>query len=315
MREAGFDEIVGWSFTDPGENGRLRLIADDPRNRPVRLSNPLSEDQSVLRTTLVGSVLDAARRNASRGVDRLTLFESGRVYLPAGEPGPGPLGGDFPGERRPPVNEPQHLCAVVVGSIDPSSWDDQGTAGGFFALKGVLEHLAGSLGSEIAVGPMADPAAQPFLHPGRSGEVLVAGSPIGWIGEIHPGIATELDLGATTAFEIALADLLAVSPLGEERYLDFTAFPPVDRDLAVVLPDHVPAEDLLSAVRAAGGELLTGITVFDVYRGDQVGPGEKSLALRLRFRADDRTLDEDEIDPVWQAVIGSLGEVEGTLRG
>ena len=79
------------------------------------------------------------------------------MYLPAGEPGPGPLGGDFPGKRRPPVNEPQHLCAVAVGSIDPASWDNQGPAGGFFALKGVLEHLAGSLGVEVTVGPMADP--------------------------------------------------------------------------------------------------------------------------------------------------------------
>lgn len=315
MREAGFDEVVGWSFTDPGETGRLRLADPDPRAKVVRLSNPLSEDQSVMRTTLVGSVLDAARRNLSRGADRLVLFESGRVYLPAGEPGPGPLGGDFPGRRRPPVNEPQHLCAVAVGPIDPASWDHQGTAGGFFALKGVLEHLAGSLGVEVSVGSLADAAGQPFLHPGRSGEVLAGGASIGWIGEIHPAIADELDLGAATAFEIALADLLAESPLGEEAYVDFTAFPPVDRDLAVVVPDRVPAADVIAAVEAAGGELLTGTTVFDVYRGDQVGPDEKSLALRLRFRADDRTLSEEEIDPVWQAVIGSLDEVGGSLRG
>lgn len=315
MREAGFDEIVGWSFTDPGEAGRLRLAEPDPRARAVRLANPLSEEQSVMRTTLVGSVLGAARRNRSRGAARLALFESGRVYLPAGETGPGPLGGDFPGERRPPVNEPQHLCAVTVGPLDPPSWGQAEPAAGFFPLKGVLEHLASGLGVALAVAPPADPAAQPFLHPGRAGDVLVGGRTIGWIGEIHPAVAEELDLGAAAAFEIGLADLLAASPQGEEAYLDFTAFPPVDRDLAVVVAEDVPAARVTAAVEEAGGELLTAVTVFDVYRGEHLDPGEKSLALRLRFRADDRTLGEDEIEPLWGRVLAALDGIGGRLRG
>ena len=311
LREAGLDEIVGWSFTDPGEASRLRLSAPDPRALPVRLSNPLSEEQSVMRTTLLGSLLGAARRNLSRGAERVALFESGRVYLPAGEVGPGPLGGDFPGHRRAPANEPQQLGVLVSGPLDPPSWATSSKPLDFFALKGVLEHLAAGIGVAVEVRP----GEQPFLHPGRSGEVLIAGEAAGWIGELHPAVAAQWDLGQSVAFELSLATLVADSPLGKETYSDFTAFPPVDRDLAVVLDEAVAAGDVLAAVEAAGGDLLSGVSIFDVYRGEGIGEDEKSVALRLRFRAADRTLSDEEVDPVWDAVVAALEGIGGRLRG
>jgi phenylalanyl-tRNA synthetase beta chain len=311
LRESGLDEIVGWSFTDPAECGRLRLDAPDPRAVPVTLSNPLSEDQSVMRTTLLGSLLGAARRNLSRGADRVALFESGRVYLPAAKVGPGPLGGDFPGHRRPPANEPQQMAALVIGALDLPSWNSSGEPEDFFALKGVLEHLGGSLGVTVEVAP----GEQPFLHPGRSGEVLIEGRPAGWIGQIHPTVAAQWDLDSCLGFEIAIADLLEASPLGNETYSDFTPFPPLDRDLAVVVPDSVSAAEVLEVVDAAGGDLLIGTTIFDVYRGKGIGEEEKSVALRLRFRADDRTLSEEEVEPVWTSVIAAMEELGGRLRG
>jgi phenylalanyl-tRNA synthetase beta chain len=311
LREAGFDEIVGWSFTDPGETTGLRLEAPDPRAVPVKLSNPLSEEQSVMRSTLLGSLLGAAQRNLSRGAESVALFESGRVYLPAGEFGHGPLGGHFPGQQRPPVNEPHHFGVLATGSIDPASWRQETVAADFFQLKGVLERLAHGLGTSVEV----EAGGQPFLHPGRSGEVLVGGRTAGWIGQIHPSVAAEWDLGQVVAFEIALADLLEASPLGEETYVDFTAFPPVDRDIAVVLPDRVEARAVLGTAREAGGELLRSVSVFDVYRGDQIGDDEKSLALRFRFRADDHTLSDEEVAPHWQAIIAALESLGGRLRG
>ena len=311
LREAGLDEIVGWSFTDPGEVSRLRLPDADPRGLPVRLSNPLSEDQSVMRTTLLGSLLAAAQRNLSRGADRVALFESGRVYLPAAEVGPGPLGGDFPGHRRPPANEPQQLGALVCGSLDPSTWSGPSKPVDFFALKGVLERLAAGLGVEIDV----TPGEQPFLHPGRCGEVLVDGVPAGWIGELHPAVAAQWDLTDCLAFEVSLAGLVDGSPLGNETYSDFTPFPPVDRDLAVVVAEAVSASQILAAVEGAGGELLAETSIFDLYRGEGIAGDEKSIALRLRFRAPDRTLSDDEVDPVWDAVVAALEGLGGRLRG
>ena len=311
LRENGFNEIVGWSFTDPGEVTRLRLSQPDPRANPVTLSNPLSEDQSVMRTTLAGSLLAAAQRNLSRGADRVALFESGRVYLPADETGPGPLGGDFPGHRRAPANEPHHLAAIAVGPLAPQSWADGSGPVDFFSLKGVLERLAAGLKVPVEVRP----GEQPFLHPGRSGEVVADGEEIGWIGQVHPAVASAWGLGEAFAFEVGLAGLIHGSPLGNETYVDFTAFPPVDRDLAVVIPEEIEAATVLAAVREAGGELLDRVSVFDVYRGDQVGDGEKSLALRLRFRASDRTLSDEEVDPLWQEILSGLEAIGGRLRG
>jgi phenylalanyl-tRNA synthetase beta chain len=311
LREAGLNEIVGWSFTDPGEAGRLRINPPDPRAVPVTLSNPLSEDQSVMRTTLLGSLLGAARRNLSRGTERVGLFESGRVYLPAAEVGPGPLGGDFPGGRRAPANEPQHMAALISGPIDPPSWADPREGSDFFALKGMLERLCAGLGVPLEVVP----GDQPFLHPGRSGEVLSGGVSLGWIGEIHPAVAAEWDMGTCLAFEIELAGLLEASPLGNEVYEDFTPFPPVDRDVAVVIADAVPAGEILGAVRGAGGSLLVDTAIFDVYRGKGIAEEDKSVALRLRFRAPDRTLTDEEVEPAWNAVVSALEGLGGRLRG
>jgi phenylalanyl-tRNA synthetase beta chain len=311
LREAGLNEIVGWSFTDPGEAGRLRIAAPDPRATPVTLSNPLSEDQSVMRTTLLGSLLGAAQRNLSRGAERVGLFESGRVYLPAAEVGPGPLGGDFPGNRRAPANEPQHLAALVSGPLDPPSWADPRNGSDFFALKGMLERLGDGLGVSLEVVP----GEQPFLHPGRSGEVLIGETPLGWIGEIHPAVAAGWDLGKCLAFEIGMAGLLDASPLGDEVYEDFTPFPPADRDVAVVIAEDVAAGEVVAAVRKAGGPLLVDAAIFDVYQGKGIAEEEKSIALRLRFRAGDRTLSDEDVEPAWKDVVSALEGLGGRLRG
>src|SRR6185437_6123720 len=140
LRDLGFDEIVGWSFTDPGEAERLRLPADDPRTGGVAISNPLSEDQSVMRTTLLGSLLGAAQGNLARDAERVALFESGRVYL-QGESADGPLAGGFSGKQSAPFAEPHRLGALAVGPSAPKSWRGGDESGDFFALKGVLEGL------------------------------------------------------------------------------------------------------------------------------------------------------------------------------
>ena len=194
MRDLGFDEIVGWSFTDPGEAGRLRIPDGDPRAGAVVIANPLSEEQSVMRTTLLGSLLDVARGNLARGAERVALFESGRVYLPPDGGGGGPLAGAFPGRLPAPFHEPHRIGSLAVGALEPGSWRGAGTAADFFALKGVLEGLAARLG----VGLEFRPASEPFLHPGRSAEVLVDGAAVGWVGEVHPLVCRAWDVDAAS---------------------------------------------------------------------------------------------------------------------
>jgi phenylalanyl-tRNA synthetase beta chain len=322
MRDLGFDEVVGWSFTDPDEPGRLRIAADDPRAGAVVLSNPLSEEQSVMRTTVLGSLLGIAQRNLAYGADHVALFESGRVYLPVdaspqkpvpnkGNGGLDVLSGEFPGERAAPVVEPHRIGCLAVGPLVAKSWRDDGAPGDFFALKGVLEALAGQLGVELSF----ETTQEPFLHPGRSAAVKVGPERVGWLGELHPLVGREWDLDAGAAFEVDLAPLVTAAGAGQETFEDVTTFPAVLQDLAVVVPDAAAAEDVRRVVLDAGGGLLHAATVFDLYTGEQLGEGRKSLALRLEFRAPDRTLTDDEVVERRAAIEAELKEIGGTLRG
>jgi phenylalanyl-tRNA synthetase beta chain len=307
---AGLYESQGWSFAAPDVVDRLQLPADDPRHAAVRLRNPMSEDQSVLRTTLLASVLDAMRRNRSRGVGDLRLFEYGNVYLAQ------PRAGEkTPAEQRsePLPEERMHVAALLTGAVRPATWRDGAPpAADFFAAKSVLGVLMAALRVEWAV----ERAAEPFLHPGRAARVLVGPErePAGWLGEVHPGVAARWDLETVAGFELewGVLERAAVTVPG---YEDMTSFPAVRQDLAATLPDDVPAADVLAAVREAGGPLLRAAEVFDVYRGEQVGEGRTSLALRLEFRAGDRTLTDEEVAQRRAKIVAAIERLGGELRG
>jgi phenylalanyl-tRNA synthetase beta chain len=310
LRDLGFDEVVGWSFTDPGEAERLRIPADDPRGRGVAIANPLSEDQSVMRTTLVGSLLAAAQHNLSRDAERVALFESGRVYLDADTTGGVPLAGGFAGKQATPFAEPHGLGCLAVGPMTPKSWRGGGERADFFALKAVLEGLAARLG----VGLSFEPSSEPFLHPGRAARIRVDEGEVGWLGELHPLVCREWDLDSAVGFEIGLAELVIAAGAGEEAFEDLTTFPAVLQDLAVVVPVDVSAAQVRDAVFAGGGELLRSAEIFDRFEGEQLGEGRKSLALRVEFRASDRTLTDDEVAAKRKSIASKLTEIGGALR-
>jgi phenylalanyl-tRNA synthetase beta chain len=296
----GAYEIVGWSFTAAGIADRLRLPQDDPRRKFVALQNPMSEDHSVLRTTVLGSLLDATKHNVARGNADLRLIEQGAVYAVA-------EGDELPHEHR-------ALGAVLHGRMSPPSWGDGEAprAVDFFAAKGLLAATLDTLRVDWSVRA----EAQPFLHPGRSATVLAGEEVIGWVGELHPLVAREWELdGAVAAFELDL-DRLVAHAVAVPYFRDLTSFPPVRQDLAVIVADDVVADDVLSVVRGAGGKLLQTVRVFDVYRGAQVGDGRKSLALALTFQAPDRTLSDEDVAPVRDKVVAALTkQVGGELRG
>jgi len=311
MRDLGFDQIVGWSFTDAGEAERLRIPAADQRAAAIRIANPLSEEHSVMRTTLLGSLLDVARRNFARGSDQLCLFESGRVYLSSGAESEGPLGGQFRGERPAPLAELQRLGCLASGPLTPRSWRNGGGPADFFSLKGVLEALAGQLGAELTV----EAAAEPFLHPGRSARVIVAGGHAGWIGEVHPLVCRQWDLEGAVAFELGLSELVGAASSEAEEYEDVTTFPAIHQDIAVVVASEVSAATVRAAVFGGGGALLRSAQIFDLYEGAQLRTGQKSLALRLEFRAEDRTLTDQEAAASRASIEAELEKIGGSLRG
>src|SRR5215208_3511 len=311
MRDLGFDVVVNLSLTDPGMPARLRIPEGDIRAQPIRIFNPLSTEHSVQRSVVLGSLLDAVRYNRAHGGDRVALAESGRVYLrEGGSPQDGVLAGKFVGDRPAPAYEPWRIACLATGPLWPEDWRGTSMGADFYSLKGVLETLAGRLGVAAEVRP----GEEPFLHPGRSGRVLVSGQDAGWIGEIHPLVCRDWDLEDAAGFEIDLAALVAASPFGEESYEDVISYPAVHQDVAVVVDETVPASDVRAAVLEGGGELLRSAKVFDLYRGEQLGEGRKSLALRLTFRAADRTLTDVEVAERRGAIEVAVAKIGGSLR-
>jgi phenylalanyl-tRNA synthetase beta chain len=273
----GLTEMAGWSFAAPDLVDRLRIPPDDPRHAAPVVRNPMSADQSVLRTTLLGSMLDVARLNRSRGMPDLQLFELGAIYL------------DRPraGERERLPDERRRLGGLLSGALRPPSWrEEHPPIADFFTAKAVLAGLLDALRVDWSV----ERSTEPFLHPGRTARVLAAGEDAGWIGELHPAVARAWDLEGGAAFELDL-DALERAALHVPRYEDLTSYPAVLQDRAWWFAPDVAAADVIATVREAGGPLLREAQVFDVYPAE----GRVSLAVRLRFRADDRTLTDDEV--------------------
>jgi phenylalanyl-tRNA synthetase beta chain len=307
----GLYEIVGWSFEGPEQVERLR-IADRP---VVELENPMSADQSRLRTTLLGSLLDVGQRNRSRNpapTHPLRLFEAGAVYLPAPADAIADHD-DAAGAAALPL-EPYHVAALLSGAVRPATWrDPEPRAADFFAAKGVLGAMLDAVHVRWAL--EADPEAAPFLHPGRAARIIIEGIPAGWIGEIHPQVAAGWDwTSAVAAFEVDLD--VAAQHVRFAAYEDLTSFPEIREDVAVIVADTVTAAQVLDVVRSAGGGLLAGAEVFDVYRDEQrLGAGNVSLAVRLRFRAPDRTLTDEEVATRRRKITAALtASLEGRVR-
>ena len=235
LRDAGLDEAITWSFVEPDRGG----VAGLGRRSPVLVHNPLSTEQSAMRTNLIGGLLDAARHNLARGVERVALFESGRVYLPERPPREGGvLAGRFAGERPAPIAEPHRIACVAIGGLRESSWRERVGPADFYDAKGLIELLCEAMGSTVAL----EPIALPFLHPARAAAVAIAGTAAGWVGELHPSLLAELDSRSGVAFEIDVEPLLAAAGAGSERFEDVTTHPAIGEDLAVVADRSMSAE-------------------------------------------------------------------------
>jgi phenylalanyl-tRNA synthetase beta chain len=257
-----------------------------------------------MRRTLLPGLLAVVQKNLE-AADSVAMCELGFIYLPKA------------GEKLP--DEPRRLAVVLCGRRATGAWDDpQGVKPAqydFFDLKGVIEGLA----ADLHLPGLAFSAAKsaPWLHPGRSAELSVGGKLVGTFGELHPTVAANFGLGerAVQVTELDLEALLAAVP---ERfpYRPFSPFPPAKRDIAVVVAADTPAEKVLAEIRAAGGDLLTGAELFDVYAGEGIPPGTKSLAFALTYQASDRTLSDKEIGKAHEKVEGRLRHVlKAQIRG
>jgi phenylalanyl-tRNA synthetase beta chain len=283
---AGYFEAQTLSFIGPLDLKRLRLQSGDPRREAIRVANPLREQEGSLRTTLLPGLLQAVAYNRARRVGEVALFEIGKVFL-RGE-------GELP-------DQPEMLAFVSNRSLA----DFQDAAG----LWEVIVRAMRLRETRLRAG------APPPFHPGRSAQVSLGGEPIGAFGELHPSVVRAFELaGSLAAGEISLERIVAEPGWWQLR--EPSPFPPVVFDLAFDLEEETAAGDLLGEVRAAGGELLESVEVFDVFTGGPLPGGRKSVAIRLTMRAPDHTLSDEELAPLRKDIAEAVAErFGGRLRG
>ncbi|HET6576650.1 MAG TPA: phenylalanine--tRNA ligase subunit beta, partial [Fimbriiglobus sp.] len=307
LADAGLQEVITYALTGVEAEEKLnpgKPTDGSPWASPVTLVNPVSPERSVMRRTLLPGVLAVAAENL-KNFPSVALYELGPVYLPR------------EGEQLP--DEPRRLALVLSGRRDEAAWDDplgeKPTQAAFYDLKGVIEGLAADLHLPgVAFEPAKD---VPHLHPGRAARLLVNGKSVGAFGELHPTAAVSFKL-ADRAVLVAELDLEAILAAVPERfpYRPVSTFPPVLRDVAAVVAEDVLAERVLAELTAAGGELLEGVRLFDVYRGESIPAGTKSLAYALTYRVADRQLTDKEVDKAHQKIEGRLRHVlKAQIRG
>ncbi len=296
----GYAEILNYSFVTPQSADLLGLDAEDERRQFVRIANPLTEDQAVMRTTLLHGLLETMRRNVNAGSADLKLFELGKIFIARGE-------GELP-------REVDTLSLLLTGLRYGENWHFQGVNSDFYDLKGVFENLAACLRVED-VRFVADPAI-PYLHPGRSARVLIGSRDIGCLGELHPDVLRRLDLrNRAFVLEIETEPLRALKA-SEIHYREYSRFPSMVRDVAFVVPMEVQAGQMLSLAREAEEELLETVDVFDVYYGKGIDEGMKSIGLRFTYRSPSKTLTDDETSHIHGRIVKKIVESTGArIRG
>jgi phenylalanyl-tRNA synthetase beta chain len=291
----GYHETVNFSFVEPGWEQDFGAHPD-----PIKLVNPIASQLSVMRTTLIGGLVDKLRYNVNRKAARVRLFEVGRVFLRAAGLPHGPL--DVEG-----VRQPMRIGAAALGAESERQWGAPAREADFFDAKGDLETLLLPLAARF------EPATHPALHPGRSARVLLEGEPIGWVGELHPTWQQKYELpDPAVLFEIDAAPAQRV-PL--PAYREISRFPAVVRDLSVEVADQVPVQAILDDLERHQPHEVAEVSLFDVYRGAGVGNGKKSLAFRVLLQDTQRTLTDSDVDAaILQLVLRLERQFGATLR-
>ena len=280
----GASECVTYSFTGPAAYDKLGLPADSLLRRSVKILNPFGEDNSLLRTTQAVSMLPVVALNLNRKAKELRLFEITNLHFPVDEKGVIP-------------DEKQCVCIALYGENED-----------FYSMKGVVEHLCEGLDIENV---SFTAGGEVYYHPGRKALLTVNGKTAGQFGEIHPDVAEAFEIsGRVYLAEIEL-DALLSGRNTEKKYRALPRFPAVERDVALVLGEKVQSGDVAATIRRAGGKLVESVELFDVYAGSHIESGKKSLAYALTFRAEDRTLTDEDIQASMEKILSAVEKEYG----
>ncbi|MCX5913219.1 MAG: phenylalanine--tRNA ligase subunit beta [Deltaproteobacteria bacterium] len=297
LTAGGFWEVITYSFISPEMLRKLRLRDTDRRLQALRIHNPLSEEQGVMRSTLLPGLLQTVSLNANRQNFDLKIFELGRVF--------------YPREGRELPEEIEVLSALLCGRREEESWAQANAEVDFFDLKGAVETLLTRLGVEGFQFLLEE--KEPFLHPGAGCRIEAAGEPLGWMGEIHPEVREACELKQKIfVFELNFAAV--AGRMRDQRTFKLLArFPAVHRDLALIVAETVSAGELLAVIRETNSGLITDVKIFDLYRGNPIPSGKKSLAFRFKYQQEGRTLTDAEVNELHQRIAQVLVEKHGAV--
>ncbi|MCI8673127.1 MAG: phenylalanine--tRNA ligase subunit beta [Lachnospiraceae bacterium] len=285
----GFSQAMTYSFESPRVFDKLSLAADDPMRRAITIMNPLGEDYSIMRTSVINGMLTSLSVNYNRRNKNIHLYELGNIYLP---------------KELPLTELPDERMQLMLGFYGD---------GDFFAMKGVVEEFLEQAGLKNKL--VCDPSRKkPFLHPGRQAELIYDGKVIGWIGEVHPDVTDRYEIGERTY--LADLDMPGITELAsfDKKYVGIARYPAVTRDISMVAKKEIRVGQIEEVIEKFGGKLLESYHLFDVYEGSQIAKGYKSVAYSITFRAKDRTLEDKEVGKVMDKILGGLKELGIELR-
>lgn len=299
LAHAGLSQIITFSFMHKDGLTNMMLPEGDNRYTAIPILNPISEEFPYMRTTLVPAVIEAAKRNIAQQNKDLWLFETANVY----EPKALPLT-EVPHER--PM-----ACGIMMGKVTEAAWNQAQRDTDFYDVKGVVDGLLAKLGlTQYDI----QPSSESYYHPGVSAHYTVNGVTIANYGELHPQVVKNFDLsGKVYMFEIDLEAVLSII-VPPFRYQSFSKFPGTSRDLAIVAPVSVTSGDIVALIKEHGGEYLESVSIFDVYEGEHIEAGYRSLAYNLQFRSMEGTLNDEDIDGAIQTIIDALATKNCKLR-
>ncbi|GAW66516.1 phenylalanyl-tRNA synthetase subunit beta [Geoanaerobacter pelophilus] len=288
----GLSEVINYSFVAPASCEKILLPADDVRSNGMVLLNPISDELSVMRTTMLPGLLDTAVKNISFRTLNLRIFEMRRIYLPA------------PGKELP--EEPLYVSALLTGNRDLEGWNQQKGEIDFFDVKGIAENILADL--SIPNVTFSAESLDPYYHPGKACRILCGNRVLGSFGELHPTVQENYGIGTPLYYLELNFEALLASRKGKGAAQVPSRFPSTFRDIAMLLPKEFPVADVLYCVKGVKAPELEGVDVFDVYTGGNIPAGEKSVAIRVRYGSKERTLTDDEVTRLHQRVTDALSK-------
>lgn len=285
----GFSQAMTYSFESPKVFDKLLLPADSELRKTVTITNPLGEDFSIMRTISLNGMLTSLATNYNRRNKNVRLYELGNIYLP----------------KAVPVTElPDERMQFTLGMYGD---------GDFFDMKGVVEEFLYKVGMRKNIRYDKD-AGKPFLHPGRQANIMYAGEVIGYLGEIHPTVMDNYNIGERTYVAVLDMPTIYEKTTFDRKYEGIAKYPAVNRDISMVMPKDILVGQVEEVIRKKGGNLLESYNLFDIYEGSQIKEGYKSVAYSVTFRAKDRTLADNEVQEIMDKILQALGELGIELR-